>query len=122
MENSILKGTKLSLGLETDYTPFDFEIITLINSALATLTQLGIGPTEGFMISDETAVWDQFIGDDARFNQVKTYVYLKTKMLFDPPNTGYLVTAMIDVIKETEHRLSEIRESDIPLPVVVVEE
>jgi hypothetical protein len=112
MEPSILKSTKKILGLADDYTVFDLDIITHINSAFSTLTQLGVGPAAGFAIEDETAEWAAF-GDfvtDTQLNSVKTYVYLKVREIFDPPQTSYLSAAMRKQIEELEYRLNVHRE------------
>jgi len=105
METSILKSVKKILGIADDYTAFDFDIITHINTAFSTLTQLGIGPAEGFMIEDEYSDWSEFIGDDNQYNSIKTYVYLRVRQIFDPPTTSYMVSAFNDQIKELEWRL-----------------
>jgi hypothetical protein len=112
MEQSILKSTKNVLGLAADYTVFDLAVITHINSAFSTLTQLGVGPSEGFMIEDDKAVWDDFIilSDDLSYNSVKSYIYLKTRMLFDPPTTSFHLEAMNRQIEEMEWRLNANRE------------
>jgi hypothetical protein len=110
METSILTSTKKILGIAADYTVFDLDIITHINTAFSTLTQLGIGPVAGFMIEDESAEWSDFLGDDLQLNSVKTYVFLKTRMLFDPPQTSYLISAMNAQIEELEWRLNTHRE------------
>lgn len=84
MENSILVSIKKLLGLSAEYTPFDPDVIMHINSAFSTLTQLGVGPKEGFSIVDETNTWDQFISDeDPRYNSIRSYIFLKVKLLFD---------------------------------------
>ena len=114
MESSILTSTKKVLGLAEDYTAFDLDIITHINTAFSTLTQLGVGPAEGFMIEDDTSVWSDFIEDDLQYNSVKSYVYLKVRFLFDPPSTGYLVSSYENQIKELEWRLNVHREEFIP--------
>lgn len=110
METSILTSTKNVLGIAEDYTVFDLDIITHINTAFTTLTQLGVGPVNGFMIDDESAVWDDFIDDDDQYNSVKTYVYLRVRMLFDPPQTSYLISAMERQIEQLEWRLNVHRE------------
>jgi hypothetical protein len=112
MEQSILKSTKNVLGLAADYTVFDLAVITHINSAFSTLTQLGVGPIEGFMIEDDKAVWDDFIilSDDPSYNSVKSYIYLKTRLLFDPPTTSFHLEAMNRQIEEMEWRLNANRE------------
>lgn len=123
METSILTSTKKILGIASDYTVFDLDIITHINTAFSTLTQLGVGPIDGFMIEDADAEWSDFIADDLQLNSVKTYVYLKTRILFDTPQTSYLIAALNDEIKQLEWRLNVHREEtawtdpDPPIPV-----
>lgn len=125
MSDSILTSTKKILQVEEDYTAFDFDILTHINSAFSTLTQLGVGPEEGFMIEDATATWDAFLGTDPRLNSVKQYVFLRVKSVFDPPQSSYAVEAMKEQIKEHEWRLNVQMEHTIwtdPFPVVLDEE
>jgi hypothetical protein len=112
METSILISTKKILGIAEDYTVFDLDIITHINTAFSTLTQLGVGPAEGFMIEDSAALWTDFdpVDDQVNFNSVKSYIYLKVKMLFDPPTTSYLIAASEKQIEELEWRLNVHRE------------
>lgn len=124
MEQSILTSTKKILGIAADYTAFDLDIITHINTAFSTLTQLGVGPADGFMIEDVDAEWYDFIEDDIQLNTVKSYVFLKVRQLFDPPTTSYLIAAMEKQIQEFEWRLNISRESTEwvdPDPAVVVE-
>lgn len=111
MEQSILISTKKVLGIAADYTAFDLDILTHINTAFSTLTQLGIGPSVGFMIEDDVAEWSDFIGEDLRIHSVKSYVFLKVRMLFDPPQTSYLIEAMTHQIEEIEWRLNVEREN-----------
>lgn len=106
VEKSILTSTKKILGVDKDYTAFDLDIMTHINSSLSTLTQLGVGPEEGFMIEDDTATWDQLLVDQNKLNPVKTYVYLRTRLLFDPPTTSFVLTSMQEQVKELEWRLN----------------
>lgn len=125
METSILKSTKKNLGITAADTSFDLDIITHINTSFSTLTQLGVGPPTGFMIEDDSSVWEDFVGTDLELNSVKTYVYLKTKSLFDPPQTSYLLGAMKDQIRELEWRLNAHREETQwvdPDPPVVLED
>ncbi len=110
MEDSILISTKKILGIAEDYTVFDLDIITHINTALSTLTQLGVGPVVGFMIDDEGEKWTDFIEDDLQYNSVKSYVFLKVRQLFDPPTTSYLIAAVDKQIQELEWRLNVHRE------------
>lgn len=106
MEESILISTKKTLGVSKDDTNFDLDIITHINTAFSTLTQLGIGPLKGFMIEDEDSEWINFIGEDYELNSVKSYVFLRVKFLFDPPNTSFALDAMSRQILEFEWRLN----------------
>jgi hypothetical protein len=125
MSDSILISTKKALGLEADYTDFDADIIMHINSVFSTLNQLGIGPDDGFVIEDAVAVWADFLALDLRFNAVKTYMYLRVRLIFDPPSTSYLIDAIKEQIKEQEWRLSTVREGDewtappVPVPEVI---
>jgi hypothetical protein len=110
VEQSILISTKKVLGIAEDYTAFDLDIITHINTAFSTLTQLGVGPPEGFMIEDEAPVWADFYADDLQYNAVKSYVFLRVRQLFDPPQTSYLIAATERQIQELEWRLNVHRE------------
>lgn len=125
MEQSILISTKKVLGIANDYTAFDLDIITHINAAFSTLTQLGVGPAEGFMIEDDDAEWSDYIENDVQLNVVKSYIFLKTRQLFDPPSTSYLITAMEEQIQELEWRLNVSRETTEwvdPDPVIFLNE
>jgi hypothetical protein len=125
MEESILKSTKKILGLADNYTPFDLDVITHINAAFSILDQLGVGQEGGFFIEDDTAVWDDFVAPPNQLNLIKTYVFLKVRMLFDPPSTSFLIGAMTDQIKEYEWRLNTFREWELdptdPMDEPVVE-
>lgn len=103
---SILTSIKKLLGIEEEYTQFDNDIIMHINSALLNLTQLGVGPAEGFLIEDDTATWEDFIGDSNQLQAVKSYMYLKVKLLFDPPLSSSVIESMNRMIAELEWRLN----------------
>lgn len=126
MNESILTGIKKTLNLQADYEAFDQDVLMHINTVFSTLNQLGVGPALGFMIEDESKTWDEFFGTDPRLNHIKTYVYLRVRLLFDPPTTGYHVKAMQDQITELEWRLNAQREdtqwTDPTPPVVLLEE
>lgn len=125
MEQSILTSTKKVLGISADYTAFDLDIITHINAAFSTLTQLGVGPADGFMIEDADVEWYDYIENDIQLNTVKSYVFLKVRQLFDPPTTSYLITAMEKQIQELEWRLNVNRETTEwvdPDPVSIIDE
>lgn len=110
LEQSILKSTKKKLGLAEDYNAFDEDVISHVNSVFSTLNQLGIGPPDGFMIEDNDAEWNEFSDSPRLINLVKTYVYLRVRMLFDPPGTSYHISAIKDEITELEYRLKYERE------------
>lgn len=112
MASSILKSTKKALDLDEDYTAFDGNILMHINSVFSTLHQLGVGPTDPFMIEDATPTWDDF-SPDPRLSAVRSYVYLRVRMLFDPPTTGFLMDALKQQIAEMEWRLNAVREGDV---------
>ncbi len=117
--NSILDSVKKKLGLDPEtMNEFDSDIIDCINMALSTLTQLGIGPDLGFSIHDNSAQWSEFIGEDPRLNLARTYVFIKTRILFDPPQSSYVLTALEDQAKELEWRLNVFVESPISFPKV----
>lgn len=110
-ELSILDSTKKALGLAADYTPFDPEIIMHINSVLADLVQLGVGPAEGFSITDNTALWATYLGDGLLLNNVKSYMFLRVKVLFDGPDARYVIAAITEQIKQFEWRILATTES-----------
>jgi hypothetical protein len=109
---SILDDVKKVLGLDPTYTAFDPDIILHINTVFNTLNQLGIGPVGGYMIVDNTATWDAFIGTDILLNSVKTYIYLRVRMVFDPPASGFALDAFKEQIRELEFRLNVKREGE----------
>lgn len=111
MAASILTTIKKSLGVEDDVTAFDVDILMHINSVFSTLNQIGVGPDVGFQIEDSTATWDSFLGTDPRLNNVKTYVYLKVRLLFDPPSTSFTIKALEDMAHELETRLYLVKEA-----------
>ena len=104
--DSILTSTKKSLGIEKDYNHFDPDLIMHINTVLATLHQLGIGPSEGFFIEDDGEEWSDLFGDDPRLSFVRTFVHLKVKLAFDPPLSSAHIDALKGQISELEWRIS----------------
>lgn len=102
---SILTSTKKLLGIAEECTDFDADIITHINTVLATLNQLNVGEEQGFAISDSSASWADFMGDGPLLNLVRSYVYLKVRLLFDPPLSGSVMDAINNSIKELEWRI-----------------
>ena len=109
--DSILTSIKKLLGITEEYEHFDQDIIIHINTALMILTQLGVGPSEGFFIKDKYALWSDFIPDVKTLEDVKSYIYLKVRMLFDPPTSSSLMNAMEQNMKELEWRLNVASES-----------
>lgn len=107
MVASILTSIKKLLGISEEDESFDMDIIIHINSALFELNQLGIGPSVGFSIEDKNATWTEFLPTGrADLEATKTLVYLKVKLLFDPPQMGYLVDALKQQIEKYEWRLN----------------
>ena len=102
--DSILDTTKKLLGFESDYTAFDLDIITHINTVFTTLQSLGVGPSEGYMITDNTAVWDEFTGLE-NMNSVKSYMFMRVRLMFDPPTTSFHLDSLKKMAEEIEWRL-----------------
>lgn len=108
LTNSILLTIKKMLGIAEEYHAFDIDIVVNINSVFLTLNQLGVGPDDPYHIEGEEEMWVDFLGDTWQdFPGVKTYVYLKTRLLFDPPTNSFLVDAMQRQATEFEWRLME---------------
>lgn len=103
--DSILTSIKKLLGIDESYTHFDADIILHINSVFSILTQLGVGPKEGFFIEDDSTEWTEFLPDSPKLNFVKSYVQLKVRLLFDPPDKGSLMDALTRTISELEWRI-----------------
>ena len=101
--DSILDSIKKLLGIQPEYNSFDEDIIVAINTSFATLNQLGVGPEGGYMIEDNTQTWNDYI-TTTNLNMVKTYIYLKSRLLFDPP-TGGVLDAIKNQLAELEFRL-----------------
>ena len=106
MEESILNSIKKLLGLPYEFTPFDQDIIIHINSVFSTLAQMGICPnTDGFEISDSSTKWSDFTQNNKLINGVKSYIYLKVRLMFDPPASSAVMVSFNNQIKELEYRL-----------------
>ena len=104
--DSILITIKAMLGIHEGETYFDTDIIVNINSVLMMLTQLGLGPPNGFMITGNSEEWRDLLLDSTELEAVKTYIYLKVKVLFDPPNNSFTLDAIERMTKELEWRLN----------------
>lgn len=113
---SILDSIKKTLGIDPDYTAFDLDVVMHINSAFSVLRGIGVGSVDGFVISDNTALWSEFSDDMILLASVKSYVYSKVKLLFDPPPTSFGIKAMQDMVLEMEWRLNVVGE-EITKPV-----
>lgn len=111
MEESILISIKKLLGIAKEYNNFDTDIIIHINTAFLNLNQLGVGPSEGFRIKDDKTTWNMFLNDSEKFDAVKTYIYLKVKLVFDPPLNSAVLEATKQSITELEWRLNVQAES-----------
>ena len=110
---SILTSIKKLLGIAEEYTHFDADLVMHINSVFATLTQLGVGPSTVFQIEDDTAAWTDFVSDMNKVAAVKSYMYLRVRLLFDPTSLGSATLAAYErQIKEYEWRLNVVAETD----------
>lgn len=107
--NSILTETKRVIGFEEDYDHYDLDIIMHINSAFATLNQLGVGPKKTFLITTKNSQWSEFTQDDDLVS-VKSYIWASVRLAFDPPSTSYAITALETMKKELEWRLNVVAE------------
>ncbi len=111
LEPSILKSVKKNLGLNDGYDDFDPDVLTHINTGFFILNQLGVGPLEGFMIEDDQTNWEEFDEDRVTLMGVRSWMYLKVRLLFDPPGTSYHITALEEQLKELTYRLLMERQS-----------
>lgn len=105
MDSSILNTIKRMLGLEEIETGFDIDIIVSINSAFMFLNQLGVGPTDCFVVTGNTETWGSFLTNNTNLEAVKSYIYLKVRMMFDPPSSSTLNAAFERQLNELEFRL-----------------
>lgn len=111
--DSILLTIKKMLGLAEDYDAFDTDVIVGINSALMVLSQVGVGPDKGFIVMDSTQTWGDLLGAETTdLESVKMYVYLSTRLMFDPPTSSYVMDAMKETKQELEWRLGIRAERD----------
>lgn len=105
MDDSIFQTIKDLLDVNPDDNAFDANILTYINSAFYSLRQLGVGPRDGFVLTKETT-WGSFLRDESLISEVKLYIQLRVRLLFDPPQNSFLVTSIENQIKEVEWRLN----------------
>ena len=104
--DSILTSIKKLLGIAEDYTHFDDDIKIHINTVFMILRQIGVGPASGFSITSNTETWTEFLGDLTELEAVKTYTYLKVRLLFDPPTSSSILDSINRTIDELEWRLN----------------
>ena len=111
MAVSILESVKQALGVPVEETAFDPELVLHINSQLSTLRQLGVGPADGFMIVDNSSTWEDLLGDkEKKMNDAKTFMFLRVKLVYDPPPTSFVIDAFKEQIQEASVRLNISRE------------
>lgn len=106
MNGSILSDIKKLLGIDDSYTNFDQDIILHINSVFLILNQLGVGPEKPYSIEDESDNWSDFTDDYENLQAIKSYIYLKVRLMFDPPTVGGHIDALKELIREYECRLN----------------
>lgn len=107
VKESILLSVKKMIGIHPEYTDFDVDIIMHINSTFMILNQLGIGPPNGFTITDASDIWTDYIPEgNKNFEAVKTYIGAKVRLIFDPPTSSVVAEALKETIKEFEFRLN----------------
>ena len=109
--NSVLNTTKKLLGLDADDDSFDSDICIGINSAILTLSQLGLEGNEGFIVTDDTQEWSDYLNDNKLLPMVQQYIHLKTKMSFDPPQNSIVCENLKQIITELEWRIRMASES-----------
>lgn len=107
MNESILTSIKKLLGITEECTDFDTDIIIFINTVFPILSQLGVGPEDGFKIEDSSTTWSDYLGyNEKRYGSVKTFIYLKVKMVFDPPLSSSVIESYNRTLSELEWRLN----------------
>ena len=110
--DSILTSIKKLLGIAQECTDFDTDLIIHINSVIMILTQLGVGPEKGCTIEDSRDLWKDFLEDDlSKLEAVRTFVYLKVRLIFDPPSNSAVIESINRTISELEWRLNVAAES-----------
>lgn len=105
VNSSILLSVKKMLGPSADYDIFDPELIIHINSVFGTLHQLGVGPEEKFVITGDSELWSDFLTEGEEIEEVKSYMYLRVRLLFDPPSSSFVLSSFKEQLKELEWRL-----------------
>lgn len=105
--DSILNTTKKLLGIQESDTNFDDILVTHINSVFAILNQLGVGPKNGFYINGSEEKWSDFISEEGNLlKNIQTYMYMKVRLVFDPPTMSAVLSALKESIAEYESRIN----------------
>lgn len=104
-DEKILSTIKDLLGIPQEIDTFDNSLLITINGSFGTLNQLGVGPSSGFVVKDSETLWSEFSVDPIVNQLAKPFVYLNTRLQFDPPANSFLVTSINDQIKELTFRL-----------------
>jgi hypothetical protein len=113
-QESILDSVKKVLGFDAEYTAFDVDILLYINSAFGSLKQLGVGSDTGFVISDNTTLWVQYVTSMSYLGMVKQYICMAVKLAFDPPGTSFGINAIQEQIRELGWRICVAVEAEVP--------
>lgn len=113
---SILTSIKKLLGIDENYAHFDADIVMHINSVFAILNQLGVGPADGFRISGASETWDIYLADEKLLDDVKTFMYLKVQLAFDPPSISAVLESKTRLASELEWRINVAAESKQAVP------
>lgn len=106
VSESILLSVKKMLGLDKDYDVFDPELIIHINTVFGTLHQLGVGPEDQFRITGDSDLWSDFTTEGEQTDEVKSYIYLRVRLLFDPPSSSFVLSSFKEQLQELEWRLN----------------
>ena len=104
--DSILTSIKKQIGIDSGYKHFDADIIMAINTVFSVLQQLGVGPSDGFRITDDSTTWDDYVANRPDLESLKTYIGIRVKLIFDPPTNSAVLTALKETKSELEWRLN----------------
>lgn len=105
VKESILNSIKKLSGIAEDYDAFDTDLILYINSVFSTLFSLGVGPSKPYKIENAENTWDEFTENNTEIEMVKPYVYMKVRLMFDPPTNSFVINSFNEQIKEMEFRM-----------------
>lgn len=109
--DSVLTTTKKLLGIDADDDSFDSDICVGINSAIITLSQLGLEGKAGFIVVNDEQKWSDYLDDNTLLPMVQQYIHLKTRMSFDPPQSSIVGESLKQIIAELEWRIRLASES-----------